>query len=54
MTRSRRRALNYLVLALVILALWFALDRVGLRPISLLEAGLLAMTPWHWPPSANV
>jgi len=45
MTGLQRRALNYTLLATVLALFAYALDRVGLRPVSLLEAGLLAMTP---------
>lgn len=45
MTRSRRRMVSYLLFALALAGFAYALQRAGLAPISLLEAGLLAMTP---------
>lgn len=40
-----RRALGYLLAGLALAGFSYALERFGLQPLSLLEAGLLAMTP---------
>lgn len=45
MSPARRRLRNYLLLGTAVALFAYALQRLGLGPISLLEAGLLAMTP---------
>lgn len=45
MTLPARRAWGYLLAGIAVLGLGYGLERFGLNPISLLEAGLLAMTP---------